>query len=225
MLNHLPEPPRTGAGQACFFAVREKRNRSPDVLLTPEWLGVAWRGWRRSQVLPFADIVPWDDFVVRVPASRAAETLLILRKIAQSQLAAMHQSLLKHRDLVLWERIPVALRGLRALCASALSRANGGGSIRALEHCVGLHGVRCTKCGCMFFGDGVAALAGQSIGSRVQFATAPACLHTDRWLTHAIRSFGDPTLCQSVTASCRSARSCTRHRCLRSAARHERRFC
>jgi hypothetical protein len=111
MLNHLPEPPRTGAGQACFFAVREKRNRSPDVLLTPEWLGLAWRGWRRSQVLPFADIVPWDDFVVRVPASRASETLLILRKIAQSQLAAMHQSLLKHRDLVLWERSPVALRG------------------------------------------------------------------------------------------------------------------
>ena len=178
MLNHLPEPPRTGAGQACFFAVREKRNRSPDVLLTPEWLGLAWRGWRRSQVLPFADIVPWDDFVVRVPASRASETLLILRKIAQSQLAAMHQSLLKHRDLVLWERSPVALHGLRALrakCAQPCERRpyRSAGTLR------GLHGVRCTKRSCMFFGDGVAALAGQSIGSRVQFATAPACLHTD----------------------------------------------
>ena len=88
-------------------------------------------------MLPFADIVPWDDFVVRVPASRASETLLILRKIAQSQLAAMHQSLLKHRDLVLWERSPVALHGFFALRASVLSRANGGGSIGALEHCVG----------------------------------------------------------------------------------------
>ena len=39
----------------------------------------------------------------------------------------------------------------------------------------------------MFFGDGVAALAGQSIGSRVQLATASACLHTE-WLTHAVLS-------------------------------------
>jgi hypothetical protein len=213
MLNHLPESPRTGAGQACFFAVREKRNRSPDVLLTPDWLGLAWRGWRRSQVLPFADIVPWDDFVVRVPASRAAETLLILRKIAQSQLAAMHQSLLKHRDLVLWERIPVALRGLRALCASALSRANGGGSIGALEHCVGawcklhemwLHVLR-RRCSCTRWTE----------HRQPRAVCYCASLRAHRWLTHAIRSFGDPTLCQSVTASCPSARSCTRHRCLR----------
>ncbi len=135
----------------------------------------AQRSARRSQVLPFDDIVPWDSFVVRVPLRRARETLLILSKLSPARVAAMHDALVKYRGLLLWER------------RCDLIRSRGAVS------------------------DRLARLTARRTSPLPQFPRWPGCAAVAR---HASFCLGTSALCRSNAASCPSARSCARRRCL-----------